>query len=257
MEARLAGLTTLAHELAGDRSSSSRSRRCRHGASASRRSQTRLTRRGGRAASQNADAAGGQSGHGRARRAENAARHLQRAAAAGGPDRLLVQPLQRRRAQGPGPLHADRVRARRDPAARPRQVPRSARGDRQEPGDALLSRQLDERRSERTAPDDQQMRPRVGQSGRGRRAARPHAPAATPAPQANAQKDAERTQRELRPRADGAAHARRRRRLHAEGRDRSGARVHGLDDSEPAAGRRLSSSIRASTIAARRSCSGT
>ena len=46
-------------------------------------------------------------------------------------------------------------------------------------------------------------------------------------------------ERELRPRADGAAHARRRRRLHAEGRHRSRARVHRLDDREPAAGRRL------------------
>ena len=40
---------------------------------------------------------------------------------------------------------ADRVRARRHPPARARQVPRSARSDREGSGDALLSRQLDER----------------------------------------------------------------------------------------------------------------
>ena len=50
---------------------------------------------------------------------------------------------------------------------------------------------------------------------------------------------AEGPQRELRARADGAAHARRRRRLHAEGRHRGGARVHRLDDSDAAARRRL------------------
>ena len=43
----------------------------------------------------------------------------------------------------------DRVRARRDPSARARQVPRSARGDGAEPGDALLSRQLAERGARR------------------------------------------------------------------------------------------------------------
>ena len=53
--------------------------------------------------------------------------------------------------KGRRPLPADRVRARRHPAARARQVPRSARGHREEPGDALLSRQLDERGSERSA----------------------------------------------------------------------------------------------------------
>ena len=44
------------------------------------------------------------------------------------------------------------------------------------------------------------------------------------------QERAEGPERELRPRADGAAHARRRRRLHAEGRHRGRARVHRLDD---------------------------
>ena len=52
--------------------------------------------------------------------AEAAARDLQRAAARGSAHRLLVQPLQRRRAQGPGAVHAHRVRARGDPAARAR-----------------------------------------------------------------------------------------------------------------------------------------
>ena len=56
--------------------------------------------------------------------------------------------------KGPRSVPADRVRARDDPTARARQVPRSAGGDRQEPGDAVLSRQLDERRSERAAHGD-------------------------------------------------------------------------------------------------------
>ena len=48
-----------------------------------------------------------------------------------------------------------------------------------------------------------------------------------------------RAQRELRARADGAAHARRRRRLHAARRHRGGARVHRLDDRPAAPGRAL------------------
>ena len=66
-----------------------------------------------------------------------------------------------------------------------------------------------------------------------------------------------RPQRELRARADGAAHARRRRRLHAEGRAGSRARVHRLDDRQSAPGRRRSGSSRACTTTARRSCSAT
>ena len=54
-------------------------------------------------------------------------------------------------------------------------------------------------------------------------------PAMPAAPNQQANR-APRAERELRPRADGAAHARRRRRLHAEGRDRSGAGVHRVDD---------------------------
>ncbi len=49
-------------------------------------------------------------------------------------------------------------------------------------------------------------------------------------------------QRELRPRADGAAHAGRRRRLHAAGRRQRRARVHGLDDRGPRDQRPASSS---------------
>ena len=51
-----------------------------------------------------------------------------------------------------------------DPAARARQVSRSARGDRARSGDARLPRQLDERRSERAAR---------GSTGRGTRTSRP------------------------------------------------------------------------------------
>ena len=114
--------------------------------------------------------------------------------------------------------------------------PRSSRGDSEESGDALLSRQLDER--DPNGPRaDQQIAAAYGVSRGSRRgAAAPHAPAANSrSPRRTAQRHAERPQRELRPRADGAAHARRGRRLHAEGRHRSGAGVHGLDDSEPAA----------------------
>ena len=53
--------------------------------------------------------------------------------------------------KGPRSLPADRVRARGHPAARARQVSRPARRDGEEPGDALLSRQLDERGSRRPA----------------------------------------------------------------------------------------------------------
>ena len=48
-----------------------------------------------------------------------------------------------------------------------------------------------------------------------------------------------RPQRKLRARADGAAHARRRRRLHAEGRHRGGARVYRLDDPKSPCARRV------------------
>ena len=76
--------------------------------------------------------------------------------------------------KGPDALPADGVRARRDSSARARQLPRSARRDREEPGDALLSRQLDERRSQRSASGHDAARqpapafrppPRPGQSG--------------------------------------------------------------------------------------------
>ena len=63
-----------------------------------------------------------------------------------------------------------------------------------------------------------------------------------------------RPERELRPRAAGAAHAGRGRRLYAEGRHRSGALLHRLDHPPAAARRRLPSSIRACTTTARRPC---
>ena len=96
--------------------------------------------------------AGGQSALHGAVRTESAARDLQRTPTRRSADRLLVQPLQRRRAQRAGAVPTHGVRARSDPAARPWQLPRFARGDRDEPGDALLSRQLDEPGSERSCP---------------------------------------------------------------------------------------------------------
>ena len=60
--------------------------------------------------------------------------------------------------KGADAVPADRVRARRDPAARVRQFPRPARRDGQEPGDALLPRQLDERRPNGRMPTQAQAR---------------------------------------------------------------------------------------------------
>ena len=155
--------------------------------------------------------------------------------------------------KGADAVHADRVRARRDPAARARQVPRSARRDREEPGDALLSRQLDERRS-RTARIGDAGAPSDGAAAASAVAGGSHRRAPDAAQQAERAEGAE---RELRPRADGAAHARRRRRLHAEGRHRGGARVHRLDDRRIRARAAASASSRACTTPARRSCSAT
>ena len=98
-------------------------------------------------------------------------------------------------------------------------------------------------------PDDLQMRPRFGQFGRGRlRPGRIDSRKARTAGE-RPEEHAERAQRKLRPRADGAPHARRRRRLHTEGRHRGGARVHRLDDLPAAAWAAVSCSIRAFTIA--------
>ena len=65
---------------------------------------------------------------------------------------------------------------------------------------------------------------------------------------------APRPERKLRPRADGAAHARRGRRLHAEGRHRSGALLHRLDHRAAAAGGGFLFNARPTTRA-RRWCS--
>ena len=92
-----------------------------------------------------------------------------------------------------------------------------------EPGDALLPRQLAERRSAPARTRSPVPSPRGARCAPCRRrelARRPPNGAARGA----------RAQRELRARADGAAHARRRRRLHAAGRRRGGARLHRLDD---------------------------
>ena len=84
----------------------------------------------------------------------------------------------------------------------------------------------------------------------------PPATAATATAETAAGTAAQRPQRKLRARADGAAHARRGRRLHAAGHHRSGARVHGLDAGE-SAGTATSASRRSCTTAARRRCSAT
>ena len=105
--------------------------------------------------------------------------------APGSAGRLLVQPLQRLRPGRLRPLLDLVVRARRGAPARAGPLPRPAgRGD-AAPGDALLPRQL----------------PEHGAAHAGRAPGR-------------------RNQREPRPRAAGAAHGRRRRRLHAGRRDR-------------------------------------
>ena len=80
---------------------------------------------------------------------EDPAGGLQRAPARRSDDRFLVQSLQRLRRQGSDAAVPHRVRTRRDPAARLRQVPRSARRHGRESRDALLSRQLAERGSRR------------------------------------------------------------------------------------------------------------
>ena len=108
----------------------------------------------------------------------------------------------------------DRVRARRDPSARARQVPGSAEAH----GDRA-------RRCSSTSTTGRALtRVRIAEaSAAGMRANASARRAAAQTPQ-RAERAA-RPERELRPRADGAAHARRRRRLHAEGRAGSGARA--------------------------------
>ena len=159
--------------------------------------------------------------------------------------------------KGRDPLPADRVRARGDPAARPRQVPRSARGDGEEPGDALLSRQLDERRSERSATQDQQMRPRR----RGRDGARRSRGACRCRRRPRRRRTARAT-----PRGLNENYGRELMELHTLGVDggytqkdvTEVARAFtGWTIDNPRHGRRLHASSRASTTTARRSCSAT
>ena len=80
-----------------------------------------------------------------------AARHLQQPPARRSAGRFLVQPLQRLSGQGRRPLPGDGIRARRDPAARSRQIPRPAGSHGQEPGHAVLPGQLAIRGPERAA----------------------------------------------------------------------------------------------------------
>ena len=149
-----------------------------------------------------------------------------------------------------------RVRARRDPAARARQVPRPAAATAESPAmlfyldnwqsaapagavTAAPRRRATPRHPNRT-PNGAGMPGSNGQVGgrrRGRACCRCRQRRRTRSPTRTS--SAPRPERELRARADGAAHARRRRRLHAEGRAGSRARVHRLDDRQPAPGRRL------------------
>ena len=175
----------------------------------------------------------------RAERAEDAARDLQRAAAPGSAHRLLVQPFQRRRPEGTR-------RASCSPSTSARRSARtcsagSATCSRRRPKVPAMLFYLDNWLS--VDPDGPH--PAAGRSprvaaragvprmlGRGVPQARANGPGADVALK---QQPPRRAQRELRPRADGAAHAWRRRRLHAEGRHRSGARVHRAGRFDPAA----------------------
>ena len=93
-------------------------------------------------------------GRRRALGTEDSSSGVQRPSARRGDDRLLVQPLQRLRRKRRHADVPDRVRARRHSAACVRQVSRSPRSHRNQSGDAVLSRQLAERRTERCASDD-------------------------------------------------------------------------------------------------------
>ena len=197
--------------------------------------------------------------HERADAGQDAARRDVRAAARGSARRFLVQPLQRVHREGPGPAVPDRVRARRRFArtcsatsascsARRRRARRccstwtTSRARRRTR--AVMVGAGDDRRgaAERSAA----ARPDSGRTGSWQRLDQHAAAAAAPAA---------RPQRELRARADGAAHARRRRRLHAAGRHRGGAHPDGLDDRSAAARRQLRVPARRRTTPARRSCS--
>ena len=137
----------------------------------------------------------------------HAARGRRRASAAGSDGRLLAQPLQRVRRQGRLRWYLPALGAHGDPPPRARPLPRRCCGRAR--GIPAMLFYLDNWLS--TRPDF------VRRGG----------PESGPA---------RRPQRELRARADGAAHARRRRRLHAAGRHRGGARVHRLDDRPSARG---------------------
>ena len=141
----------------------------------------------------------------------------------------------------------DRVRARRHPAARARQVPRPARRHREEPGDALLSRQLAERaiprrRRDAAAADG-------GDAARSADAARrPRLGARLPMPAPPAARGAESQRAEPAARGLNENYARELMELHTLGVDggytqqdvhQRRARLHRLDDRRPAPGRRL------------------
>ena len=84
-------------------------------------------------------------GHGGGAERAHRPRAAHRAAAAGSHDRLLAQPLLRLHPEGAaGALPARAVREQGDPPELARKIPHAARGGGEEPGDAVLSRQLGE-----------------------------------------------------------------------------------------------------------------
>ena len=139
------------------------------------------------------------------------ARRRVRAAVERSARRLLDEPLQRLREQGRGPDPGRVLRARRHPAAHLGPVRGPAARDRRVAGDALLPRQRPLRRRRGAPPRRIRARRHVRRPYGGR-------------------EGSEGPERELRPRAHGAPHARRGRRLHAEGRHRARARADGLVD---------------------------
>ena len=263
MNARLNGLTTLtksSREIADDYFIPAM--RARVEAKKNAPTGNDASRDDSREARANAGPDGGAAKEARGRRGavrtEDPARRLQRAPARGSDDRLLVQPLQRR----------SPARARRSSTSPSTSATRSARtcsassaicSARPRRARRCCSISTTGRAPTRTGPIAvSEMRDRLTAAARsatgvaGQRCCRP--------PQRAAASESRRRRginENYGARADGAAHARRRRRLHAGGRGRRGARIHRLDDRRLRARAAASASSRDCTTRARRSCSVT
>ena len=189
--------------------------------------------------------------------AKIAPRGLQRPSTRRGAGRFLVQPFQRLRAEGSDGDLRRRIRARGDSSPRSWQFSRTAWSNGEESRDAGVSRQLDERRSERRiSPRESPTTERRCQSARASASRRTATWRAAIAKSQRPQPDAARPQRKLRARAARAAHARCGRRLHPAGCRRGRSSVYGVDD-WPSRRSRVPLCRRPCTIAARRKCSGT